>query len=236
LAFIDADDQWLPNMLERAIQTFSELTPDFGVVACAIQPFTADGKLIAFKPPAEARSREITSRDMLLKTRFAPSTVVARRKIFDDCGDFDTTLRSSEDRDMWIRVSARYRVYLLTDSLALLRRHSSNMSRNAQRMKSNGLLVLTKSYRNRIVPRSACLFWLQVYSFHFFQSAWQFRDEQRFGKALKDIVVSILICPFFVNPQALREPSLFRLRSLVRFVIDALQKAKNDSSELPKAT
>ena len=236
VAFLDADDEWLPNMLERAIQTFSDLPGDFGVVACAIQPFTGEREILPFKPPAETRSREITSRDILLKTRFAPSTVVAKRKVFDDCGNFDTTLRSSEDRDMWIRVSARHRIYLLTDALALLRRHGNNMSRNAERMKSNGLVVLTKSYRNRIVPRSAWLFWLQTYSFHFFQSAWQFRDEQRFGKAIKDLLVSIAICPFFVNPRALREPFLFRLRSLARFVIDAMQKQRDTSSALPRPT
>jgi len=218
IGFLDADDEWLPGMLKRTMETFAKLSADFAVVACHTIVVDEKGNKPKKKNElALAQSREITCRDIILKTRFAPSTVVARRSAFDACGLFDTTLRSSEDRDMWIRIAAQKRVYQIEDRLVLFRTHSSNMSRHADRMKDNSLKVISKSFQNRLVPRFDFCFWLRVLSFCYFQTAWMYRGEGRRKDALRDMFVSIFLWPCFFKPRELNEPILFRLRSLFFF-------------------
>ena len=50
------------------------------------------------------------------------AALFVRRDVFDECGNFDLALRSSEDRDMWIRITARgHRFYYLGEPLAVIR-------------------------------------------------------------------------------------------------------------------
>jgi glycosyltransferase involved in cell wall biosynthesis len=233
IAFLDADDEWLPKMLEKAMQSFSELPPEYGLVACRNQHFDGDGAFQQSKKLDKSPSREITFQEIILKSRFSPSAVVVKRRVFQQCGDFDITLRSSEDRDMWIRIGSKYRMFLRSERLALIRRHSNNMSKHADRMKANVRQVISKSYAARLVSPWAFVFWMQVYSFHFFQNAWRFRDEERYFEAMKEMLLSIFICPLFFDTYDLNEPILFRFRSIVRFFRESLLKAISRSTSVP---
>ena len=89
--------------------TFAKLSPDYALVACDDQLVDVEGQPLAFAVHVPILPREITAKDILMRTRFSPTGAVARKDVFALCGDFDTTLRSTEDRDMWIRIAARRR-------------------------------------------------------------------------------------------------------------------------------
>jgi hypothetical protein len=170
------------------------------------------------KKLAPQRDEEIVAPDILFRTRFGSSSVVVRRVAFDECGYFDTTLRSSEDRHMWLRIAAKHRIYLLGERLAVVRRHPTSMSRNADRMKQNTGRVLRYACEYRIVSRAQIVLWLKVYSFFFFQTAWTYADQGRRWKALHELAKSVMLWPWFANPQEFNEPALYRVRSLVQFL------------------
>jgi glycosyltransferase involved in cell wall biosynthesis len=217
VAFLDADDEWLPGFLKQAVAAFARLPEEFALVACRHTYINAAGDRLHFKRLDVGLPQEITCRDIIFRTHFQPSCVVTKKSVFTTCGDFDTTLRSSEDRDMWIRIANRYRVYLLDQCQARIRRHPGSMSKHADRMKTNVRQVINQSYRRGFAPRGNALFWLRVLSFHHFQNAWMYRDEGRRGAALREMLLSIIFWPFFRRPNSLNEPVLFRLRSLIRF-------------------
>ena len=225
VGFLDADDEWLPSMLARAIEAFQSLPAEYGIVASHISHIGPDNQPLAAKTIYPTEPREITCRDIILKTRFSPSAVVARRSVFDECGFFDETLRSSEDRDMWIRITAKRRAYLHGERLTLIRRHPNNMSKHADRMKANVRKVIGKAYTASLVPHSQRLFWMRVFSFYFFQNAWRFRDEGRRLDALREMIWSVLLWPCFFAPEQLNEPVCFRARALVRFLVERNPRA-----------
>jgi len=187
------------------------------VVAFPSQYIDQEGNPSPTKTIADYESREVPGRDIILKTRFGTTGLVARREIFEECGFFDETLRSSEDRDMWIRTASRRRIFLNGDRRVLIRRHAVSMSRNSDRMKENMRRVLRKAWDDRRVPHGDVFFWLRAHSFLRFQAAWMYFAEQRRAAAIGDLLKSILIWPWFGQPRRLNEPFLFRLRSLVRF-------------------
>jgi glycosyltransferase involved in cell wall biosynthesis len=220
VGFLDADDQWLPNLLSRAIDEFAKLPEEFAMVACRSRHVDVQGAPMMVKQLTPSTPQEITCRDILLKTRFSPSSVVAKRAAFEECGYFDTTLRSAEDRDMWVRIASRFRVLQNPDRLVVVRRHSSSMSTHADRMKVNTRKVFKKAYRNNLVPKLALGFWLKVISFQYFQTAWMYQASGRRARALGDLILSILLWPCFFETQRLNEPPLFRLRASARFVME----------------
>ncbi|MCX8089764.1 MAG: glycosyltransferase [Verrucomicrobiae bacterium] len=218
LAFLDADDLWRPEFLSRVMATFANLPPQFAVVATRETYVDADARPLPRKCLDDRGDCEITARDLLLKSQFPADAVVVHRSAFEQCGLFDETLRSSEDRDMWVRIAARRRIYRIADRLALIRRHGGNMSRQADRMKATGRRVLQKAWAARVIPRRRLTVWLQALSFHFFQAAWMYHEEGRPGPAVRDLFKSALVWPWFLNPHPLNEPHLFRLRSLRHFL------------------
>ena len=226
VGFLDADDQWLPTFLKQAVETFARLSPDFAIVA--FRPIYVDqnGNQLGLKRIVAERDEEITCADIIFKTRFPPSAVVARRAALDACGGFNPVLRSSEDRDMWIRMATRYRVFLHHERLMLFRRHSGSMSKHADRMKENIRKVLLNSYQNNFVPRDRWFFWMRVWSFYYFQTAWMYYEEGRRSAAVRDMLQSVFLWPCFLHPKPLNEPVLFRARSLLRFSLLGTEAAR----------
>ncbi|MBI5773426.1 MAG: glycosyltransferase [Verrucomicrobia bacterium] len=222
VAFLDADDVWLPGMVRRTMETFARLEKNFALVGCVSAFIDAEGRPFEIRKLYPDDDREITVRDILVSTRFAPSSVIARREVFETCGGFDPTLRSSEDRDMWIRVTARHRAFRLGRPLVQIRRHGNNMSRHADRMKSNMGRVIQKSRAAGVVPRGQFWFWMKVLSFYHFQTSLMFNGQRRRGRALGSLGLSLLLWPWFAGAHDLNQPGLFRLRTLARYLLDAV--------------
>ncbi|MEI9896295.1 MAG: hypothetical protein WDN28_21135 [Chthoniobacter sp.] len=162
---------------------------------------------------------ELTAASFCLRNRPLSSSIVIRRAVFDECGHFDPALRSSEDRDMWIRIAARgHRFYYLDAPLAVIRRHPQNMSKNAPRMKHNSGLVLRRAWRAGAVARWHLPFWLRAASIHYFLVARTHFDQGLRARAWLYLLASVLLWPFFFRAELVAEPPLFRLRAFAYFL------------------
>ena len=221
VAFLDADDLLLPTHLSDSMAAFAKLPSDYALVACDDHLVDVDAKPLPFTVHIPVLPREVTLKDILMRTRFSPTGAVARKEVFALCGGFDTTLRSTEDREMWIRISARRRVWHQGKVLVQIRKHGNNMSNNADRMKSNMAAVLKKSYEAQVVPKTNFCFWLQVFSYWRFQTSLIYNGIRQPSRAYRDLLISVLLWPFFLNPAANGNTSLFRLRAFVRYTLNA---------------
>ena len=219
IAFLDADDQWLPDMLSTLMADLALQPIATPAVACNCFRVDPSGTSIGEKNTAPRGNRFFTAADILLKTRFMPSCVIARRSALDSAGLFDTTLRSSEDRDMWIRIARIAPIRYVDQLLVRICRHDSNMSRNAARMRAAMRRVRHKAFHARIVPPANIPFWLRVLAIDQFQGAWMYWDESRPLRALFHSLLSLILWPLPLDHRDLHEPPLFRLRALTRFLL-----------------
>lgn len=218
VAFLDSDDLWRSDKLSRQMQVFAALPLEFGLIATGRQNVSVSGEPQVGGKREPRHTGEITVRDLLIRSRFTPCSIVARRSCFSTCGGFDLALRSSEDRDMWLRIARRYRLYWLEEPLTIIRSHGGSMSRHADRMKANTGRVLRSAWEQAYVPKRCIFFWARVFSFHRFQCAWMYFEEGRIAKALASLTESVVWWPFFWDTKNLNEPFAFRMRAGLRFV------------------
>jgi glycosyltransferase involved in cell wall biosynthesis len=225
VGFLDADDRWLPDFVSRALLEFRRGAADLGAVAAASFRIDQDGKRLATGIFTFGRSCDLGFRDFCLRSRPLSSSILIRRQALEQTGMFDVALRSSEDRDYWLRMTAAgWKMRFIDEPLAEIRRHAVNMSKAAGRMQSNRKQVLTRAWRaGVIVPHSP--FWLKVFSAHLLQSARAHHTEGATGRATFLVALSTLLWPWFFAPGELSERPLFRARALARMTIDRIKGA-----------
>jgi glycosyltransferase involved in cell wall biosynthesis len=129
VAFLDADDSWLPHYLDRQI-AFLRAHPDVDLVY-------ADAKLMGNSPLAgrtfmqTAPSRgAVTLKSLLsLRCHVIASGAVVRRSVIVETGMFDESIARGHDFDLWIRLASRGARLAYQRQVLLLRRiHAMNLS------------------------------------------------------------------------------------------------------------
>ena len=127
LAFLDADDLWLPEKLARQM-AFMEAHPQL-LLSQTEEIWVRRG--LRVNPP---RSHAKAGGDIFLRSLerclVSPSAVVLHRRLLDAHGGFDEALPAAEDYDLWLRLAWRYEVGLLPEPLVIKRGgHADQLSR-----------------------------------------------------------------------------------------------------------
>lgn len=194
IALLDSDDLWHPRRLEVQMRYLAS-NPDLGLVASDHVSDLRTG----WRPlddPDNPRVRPVTMRELLVRSRFGSCGVLVRRECFDDLGYFDTSLRSAEDRDMWIRIASRYRVVKLDLPLWYYRPHGGSMSTAAARMEENEFRVLRRALDTQPAVRGCLLFRSKVCSYTLKSAAYRYDVAGDRCKAITRVLRSLLLWPF----------------------------------------
>ncbi|MGG6293246.1 glycosyltransferase [Leptolyngbya sp. AN02str] len=144
LAFLDADDLWLPTKLENQVHLF-ERSPECGLVHTWLSLIDANGRRTGrtFQPTTEGHAWA----QLVERNTIGCCSVMVRRECFDAAGVFDTSLRSAEDWDMWLRIAAQYPIGLVPKPLALYRLLPSSKSKNCQLVEASLTQIIEKTFR-----------------------------------------------------------------------------------------
>jgi glycosyltransferase involved in cell wall biosynthesis len=170
VALLDADDLWHRQKLEVQLRAGERASVGLiGSPGAKTPPTTED-------LPADPPAQKVGVRDFLLSARMGPSSALIRRTCFESVGYFDESLRSIEDRDMWLRLAARYECVLVESPCWWYRTHAAQMSRHADRMFENYRRVLTKFFDEH--PEYRRLYRLAMSYLHY-DAGWCYLAEGR---------------------------------------------------------
>ncbi len=104
VAFLDADDFWLPDHLESACALLASGKVDLAYSECFVFRDTPSGE-IELLP---IHTIEVTNppADLFRRGYINPSGVAITRRLMEKVGEFDRSLRGTQDLDYWIRAAA----------------------------------------------------------------------------------------------------------------------------------
>jgi len=137
IAFLDADDLWTPNKLSVQMDYLLG-HPDVGYVIARMQNFLEPGAQL---PPQITKDLSLTDYAAL-----SVGTLVARKTVFDQVGDFDNSYEHAKDVDWFVRAKeAGVHTAILPKILLYRRLHRSNRSYQTQTKTSEFLRVVKSS-------------------------------------------------------------------------------------------
>jgi glycosyltransferase involved in cell wall biosynthesis len=157
LAFLDADDSWMPQKLEKQVRAFED-QPDLGLVHVGVREIDAEGH--GLRDRLDGLNGDISA-DLLMFKRDGVlgggSGFVVPRAVFDEIGEFDTRLSTSADWDFFYQISSRYPIGFVPEVLVQYRVHSSNMHSNIAVMEHDMTLAFDKAFTGSpTVDRRTC--------------------------------------------------------------------------------
>lgn len=158
IAFLDSDDEWLPKKLETQVNAL-KAQPDYGLCHTDEIWVRHGTRVNAMKK--HAKSGGHIFQKCLPMCVISPSSVLVKRRVFDDIGGFDETLPACEDYDYWLRYCARYPVLYVDEPLLVkYGGHEDQLSRRywgMDRFRIQALEKLVKSDVLNVDDRAAVL-------------------------------------------------------------------------------
>jgi len=111
IAFLDADDFWYPNFLKNMVSMINQF-PEEKVFSSAIE-IEIKGKFFEadYSIPKTDKLQVIDFfKGSSNQTAIFTSSAIFKKSIFDEIGNFDTTLKTGEDIDLWIRIGLKFMI------------------------------------------------------------------------------------------------------------------------------
>jgi hypothetical protein len=130
IAFLDADDKWLPGKLARQVPLM-ESNPRVGLVYARAIMFDSETGAVVGRSNPKTCHRGRVLRD-IYRGQFVPSpTPLIRRDVFEQIGLFDEARFGTDDWEMWLRIAAQYEFDYAPEYLAMYRLHASHAGKKS---------------------------------------------------------------------------------------------------------
>ena len=114
IAFLDSDDWWLNNKLEKAVE-YIKRYKDIHIFHTG-EIWLRNGKLLKQKDKHKNPSGWAYINALPLCC-ISISTAVLSKKVFDETGIFDESFEACEDYDFWLRATNRFEIKLIPEYL-----------------------------------------------------------------------------------------------------------------------
>ena len=176
IAFLDDDDEWLPEKLAKQFVPFAQTPHDVGFSVTGVQNVSDAYEFVSEAPEG--------TMDMLplLLTRFKAfltSTLIVKRYVFDEIGMFDETLPSHQEADLLLRIAQVYKGFAYSGPLVRMNMQDTrgdHIGGNIARRIAGREMLLEKHkalYLHHAHLYAKLYFWLAIWC----------RDSGALGKA-----------------------------------------------------
>lgn len=153
IAFLDADDVWLPGKASMQVR-YLQNHPEVGVVYGDFRHWSPQADGTFSKPPLFISEKAPFAvfpehsgwiyNALLFDNVVHIITAMLRRSVIEAVGGLDETLPTGEDYDFWLRISRQFRADKLDCTIAYYRDHAAGITKTP-RKENNEYKVLVKT-------------------------------------------------------------------------------------------
>jgi len=192
VAFLDADDVWLPDKLAWQIPLF-EGRPNVGVVYSDFEKVDGEGRPLPQEPTRMHRGW--VAGPLLIENFVSFPTAVVRRTYLERYGAFDENLGMGIDYELWLRLSAHCQFDFVARATARYRVWAGQMSGNYRERYRSGIRIMQnflESHPSAVDPAVVRIAWAHTYTGRGNAVLW--RGQDRRG-ALRDYARALSFRP-----------------------------------------
>lgn len=142
IAFLDADDEWLPHRLSmqhEVLQMLDDVSFICGRIA-RVKKTVLECKM------NKSDITNIKLNDLAFGNPIATSSVLVRKDVIEKVGGFDEHFRGPEDYDLWIRIAEKFRMIRVEKELAVCYESEAGLSMDYRLFLPQVLAVIDKAY------------------------------------------------------------------------------------------
>ena len=220
VAFLDHDDRWYPDKLERQVPILDR-SPKIGLVCGEVHNVDEEGNLLEKRTWVQRRGIKndlVGNVKTLLKRKFpvaVPSTMLVRRNLLEKVGRFDADIPFGGygELEFCAKIAEYAQIYYMTKPLAQYRVRQGQITEQKQKeLYANYILVLDKLWQRwKDAPDRRDLL-LKLYGRYWFKRGRESLEKRDFNSAARFLITAVNFRPFYIRPWLL----LLRLQ-LVRW-------------------
>ena len=215
IAFLDADDAWLPWRLSTQMEILRAY-PDT-VLLCGQTISLQEGQTDDIHPPRESPTpHRLTLQELLAHNPVATSTVLARRDTLMNAKGFDTAFRGPEDYDLWLRMVAAGTCHYVPLPLTRYRATVGSLSMDDRLFLPQVLRVLDKAFAPDGVLAPYRRFRYRAKAEQFTSASWM-----AYNRGDRRRAVTLLLRSWLCGPTRLakeKNDPLQRIKLLIRYL------------------
>lgn len=142
IAFLDADDVWLPNKLALQLERCRHLAISHTDSVCFGDALSCEVRRSSFEPPYAGN----VLRHLLVRNFITKSTVMMLREVFIKYDGFDASYAAVEDWPFFLKVCAEYELGYLPEALVRYRVHRKSKSMQSRKTLADHVRVIHEAF------------------------------------------------------------------------------------------
>ncbi|SEB47946.1 glycosyltransferase family A protein [Terriglobus roseus] len=140
IAFLDADDLWLPDKVRKQLSALAA-APEAVLCYTGLLALKLDGSRVAVQAPSLSHVDAMLS---LTNVGIPPSAVMLRRETLLQVGGFSDVQKGCEDWDLWFRLRKVGTFCIVPEAETVYRESLGGLSSNAEHMYQDFLRMLDR--------------------------------------------------------------------------------------------
>ena len=146
IAFVDDDDEWLPEKLEKQIEVYNRCDDSLGIIYTWTDEIDYHNR-VSYK--YRSTIEDDCGKNILWNCSIPSPSVLVTRRAIESTTLFDTNLPSCQDWDMWTRIILNgYKCKVVKTVLSLNHKHGSFSIGTSKNAKKGFFLYFRKHFMN----------------------------------------------------------------------------------------
>jgi len=150
IAFLDDDDEWLPQKISRQFDVFQKSTQKVGIICTHDIRIYRDTKIVHYRYLEGNMYKALCRKHIAGNT----SNPLIKRSVLEKVGLFDEDMPAAQDTELWLRIAKQFDFATVNEPLVLVYTHDSEqITKNLRKRRLGYYILLRKHWKDLHILR-----------------------------------------------------------------------------------